>query len=71
MVLDLNKNFGRSTDLEKIGTDQRICIHPGDDQLFEYDDDSDNDPDGFVLEEDGTIPDMQSEELSFLFRGVA
>ena len=43
-------------------------IHPlpGDDQLFEYEDDSDNDSDGFVVEEDGAIRDMQSEELGFL-----
>ena len=43
-------------------------IHPtpGDDQLLEYDDDSDNDSDGFVVEEDGAIRDMQSEELGFL-----
>ena len=38
----------------------------GDDQLFEYDDDSDNDSDCFVVEEDGAIRDMQSEELGFL-----
>ena len=65
-------NFGGSTDLAKKGTDRRIClpgsIHPppGDNQLFEYDDDSDNDSDGSVVEEDGAIRDMQSEELCFL-----
>ena len=41
--------------------------HPGDDQLFEYEDDSsDNDSDGFVVEEDDAIRDMQREELGFL-----
>ena len=44
-----------------------IHLTPGDDQLFEYDDDSDdNDSDGFVVEEDGATRDMQSEELCFL-----
>ena len=45
--------------------DLHIPIHPtpGDDQLFEYDDDSDNDSDGIVVEQDGAIRDMQSEEL--------
>ena len=48
--------------------DLHTHIHPTprDDQLFEYDDDSDNDSDGFVVEEDGAIRDMQSEELGFL-----
>ena len=48
--------------------DLHTPIHPPplDDQLFEYDDDSDNDSDGFVVEEDGAIRDMQSEELGFL-----
>ena len=48
--------------------DLHTHIHPtpGDDQLFEYDDDSDNDSDGFVVEKDGAIHDMQSEELGFL-----
>ena len=43
-------------------------IHPptGDDQLFEYDDDSDNDSDGFVVEEDGAILDMRSEDLGYV-----
>ena len=69
------------SDLKKILVDQRIWqkrhrsadlhtpIHsppPLDNQLFEYDDDSDNDSDGFVVEEDGAIRDMQSEELGFL-----
>ena len=67
-------------DLNKILADRRIWqkrhrsadlltpIHPppGDNQLFEYDDDSDNDSDGFVVEEDGATRDMQSEELCFL-----
>ena len=71
MVSDLNKNFGGSTNLAKKGhgsADLHTPIHPtpGDDQLFEYDDDSDNDSDGFVVEEDGAIRDMQSEELGFL-----
>ena len=38
----------------------------GDDQLFEYDDDSDNDSDGFVVEEDGAILDMRSEDLGYV-----
>ena len=44
--------------------DLHTPIHPppGDDQLFEYDDDFDNDSDGFVVEEDGAIRDMQNEE---------
>ena len=48
--------------------DLHTPVHPtpGDDQLFEYDDDSDNDSDGFVVEKDGAIRDMQSEELGFL-----
>ena len=48
--------------------DLHTHIHPTprDDQLFEYDDDSDNDSDGFVVEKDGAIRDMQSEELGFL-----
>ena len=53
------------------GTNRRICITlftppPGDDELFEYEDDSDNDSDSFALEEDGAICGMQSEELDFL-----
>ena len=71
VISDLNKNFGGSTDLAKKrhgSADLLTLIHPppGDDQLFEYDDDSDNDSDGFVVEEDGAIRDMQSEELRFL-----
>ena len=55
MVSDLNKNFGGSTNLAKKGhgsADLHTPIHPtpGDDQLFEYDDDSDNDSDGSVVE---------------------
>ena len=48
--------------------DLHIHIHPtpGDDQLFEYDDDFDNDSDSFVVEKDGAIREMQSEELAFL-----
>ena len=49
--------------------DLHTPIHPRpeDDQLFEYDDDSsDNDSDGFAVEEDGAIRDIQSEELGFL-----
>ena len=42
--------------------------NPGDDQLSEYDDDSsDNNSDGFAVEEDGSIRDMQNKELGFLF----
>ena len=37
--------------------------HPGDDQLSEYDDDSND----FAVEEDGAIRDMQNEEIGFLF----
>ena len=71
MVSDLNKNFGGSTNLAKKrhgSVDLQTPTHPtpGDDQLFEYDDDSDNDSDGFVVEKDGAIRDMQSEELGFL-----
>ena len=41
---------------------------PGDNQLPKYDDDSsDNVSDGFAVEEDGAIRDMQNEELGFLF----
>ena len=41
---------------------------PRDNQLSKYDDDSsDNDSDGFAVEEDAAIHDMQSEELGFLF----
>ena len=41
---------------------------PGDDQLSEYDDDSsDNYSDGFAVEEDGAIRNMESKELGFLF----
>ena len=41
---------------------------PQDDQLSKYDgDSSDNDSDGFAVEEDAGIHDMQSEELGFLF----
>ena len=43
-----------------------IHLPPGDDQLLEYDVDSDNDSDGFVVDEGGAIRDMQSEELGFL-----
>ena len=48
--------------------DWHTPIHPppGDDQHFQYDDDSDNGSDGFVVEEDGAIRAMQSEELGFL-----
>ena len=65
------KNFCRSTNLVKKrhrSADLHTPIHPPplDDQLFEYDDDSGNDSDGFVVEEDGAIRDMQSEELGFL-----
>ena len=52
-----------------VSADLHTPVHPtpGDDQLFEYDDDSDeNDSNGFVVEEDGAIRDMQSEELGFL-----
>ena len=55
MVSDLNKNFGGSTDLAKKkkarigGFAYSYSPPPGDDQLFEYDDDSN----GFVVEEDG------------------
>ena len=52
-----------------VSADLHIPIHPppGDDQLFEYDDDSDdNDSDGFVVEEDGAFRVMLSEELGFL-----
>ena len=70
MVSDLNKNFGRSTGLAekaRIGGFASPYSPPsGDDQLFEYDDDSDNDSDGFVVEKDGAIRNMQSEELGFL-----
>ena len=73
MVSDLNTNFGGSRDMAKKGTDRRICIplftplhDPGDDQLFEYDEDSNNSSDGFEVEEDGAIRDMQSEELGLL-----
>ena len=39
---------------------------PGDDQLFEYDDDSsDNDSDDFAVEKDGAIHDVQNPELGF------
>ena len=45
-----------------------ISRDQGDDQLSEYDDDSDdNDSDDFAVEEDGAIRDMQNEELGFLF----
>ena len=54
VVSDLNKNFVRSTNLAKRhrSADWHIPIHPppGDDQHFEYDDDSDNGSDGFVVE---------------------
>ena len=71
MVSDLNNNFGGSTDLAKKrheSADLHSPVHPtpGDDQLFEYDDDSGDDSDGFVVEKDGAIRDMQSEELGFL-----
>ena len=71
MVSDLNKNFGGSTNLAKKrhgSVDLQTPTHPtpGDDQLFEYDDDSDNDSDCFIVEKDGAIRDMQSEELGFL-----
>ena len=52
-----------------VSADLHTPIHPppGDDQLFEYDDDSDdNDYDDFVVEDDGAIRVMQSEELGFL-----
>ena len=67
----LNKNFGGSTDLAKKrhgSADLHTPIHPvtGDDQLFEYDDDSDNDSDGFVVQEDGAILDMRSEDLGYV-----
>ena len=40
---------------------------PGDDHLSEYDDDfSDNYSDGFAVEEDGAIRNMESKELGFL-----
>ena len=65
------QKFWRINEFGKRGhgsADLHIPIHPtpGDDQLFEYDDDSDNDSDGFIVEKDGAIRDMQSEELSFL-----
>ena len=70
MVSDLNKNFGGSKDLAKRHRSANLHtpIHPppGDDRLFEYNDDSDKDSDGFVVEEDGAIRDIQSEELGFL-----
>ena len=71
MVSNLNKTFCGSTNLAKKrhgSADLHTPIHPtpGDDQLFEYDDDSDNDSDGFVMEKDVAIRDMQSEELGFL-----
>ena len=58
MVSNLNKNSGGSTNLAKKrhgSSDLNTNIHPtpGEDQLFEYDDDSDNDSDGFVVEKDG------------------
>ena len=44
------------------------ALDPGDDQLYEYDDDSsDNDSDDFAVEEDGAIRDMPNSELGFLF----
>ena len=59
MVSDLNENFGGSTNLAKKARIGRFA-YPyspplGDDQLFEYDDDSDNDSDGFVVKGDGVI----------------
>ena len=70
MVSDLNKNFGGSTGLAekaRIGGFASPYSPPSeDDQLFEYDDGSDdNDSDGFVVEEDGGIRDVQGEELGF------
>ena len=54
MVSDLNKNFGGSTGLAekaRIGGFASPYSPPSeDDQLFEYDDDSDNGSDGFVVE---------------------
>ena len=70
MVSDLNKNFGGSKDLAekaRIGGLASPYLPPsGDDQFFEYDDDSDNDSDCFIVEKDCAIRDMQSEELGFL-----
>ena len=41
---------------------------PQDDQLSKYDgDSSDNDSDGFAVEEGGAIRDTQKEELGFVF----
>ena len=60
-INESGKKRHRSADLHT-----HIHPTPREDQLFEYDDDSDNDSDGFVLEKDGAIRDMQSEELGYL-----
>ena len=60
---ELEQKFWRINEFGKKrhgSADLHTPIHPtpGDDQLFEYDDDSDNDSDGFVVEKDGAIRDM-------------
>ena len=65
---EFEQNFLRINEFGKKrhgSADLHTPIHPtpGDDQLFECDDDSDNDSDGFVVEKDAAIRDMQSEKL--------
>ena len=71
MIWDLNKiladrRIWQKKRHESVDLPTRIHPPPGDDQLFEYEDDSSDDSDGFVVEEDGAMRDMQSEELGFL-----